>query len=145
MFIYISVLLIAGFLGGLISARSLPKAAVVDLGYNRYQGVSLLNEVDQYLGMRYAKAPIHDLRFRAPEDPDTNSKLLDASTVSRLHLSFQNRLTVLVRPYLCRRRTASRRFFSRGLLVRQRLEACECFRWLESPRVVVHPGWRLRE
>lgn len=145
MFIHMSVLLIVGFLGGLLSARSLPKAAIIDLGYNRYQGVSLRNEVDQYLGMRYAKAPVHDLRFRAPEDPETHSKLLDASTVSRLHRSFQNRLTVLVRPYLCRRRTNLRRFFSRGLLVRQCVEAFECFRPFESSRVVVHPGWRLRE
>ncbi|KAJ6111354.1 hypothetical protein N7523_007415 [Penicillium sp. IBT 18751x] len=74
-----SVLLIVSFFGGLLSASTLPKAPVVDLGYNRYQGVTLHNGVDQYLGMRYAKAPIHDLRFRAPEDPDTSSNLLDAS------------------------------------------------------------------
>lgn len=74
--------LIAGLLGGLLSASpTLPKSEVIDLGYNRYQGVSLHNGVDQYLGMRYAKPPVNDLRFRAPQDPEPSSKLLDASSV----------------------------------------------------------------
>lgn len=74
--------LIAGLLGGLLSASpTLPKSEVIDLGYNRYQGVSLHNGVDQYLGMRYAKPPVNDLRFRAPEDPEHSEELLDASSV----------------------------------------------------------------
>jgi acetylcholinesterase len=82
MSLYTFVIFIAGFLGGLVSTRSLPKAATIDLSYNRYQGVTLRNGVEQYLGMRYAKAPVHDLRFRAPEDPEHNNKLLNASSVS---------------------------------------------------------------
>lgn len=110
MTIYMSVVLIAGLFGGLLSAASptsLPKAAILDLGYNSYQGVSLHNDVDQYLGMRYAKAPVHELRFRAPEDPEHNSKLLGASSVRTLRVSIQNWLTVSVRTYLCRCRTGS--------------------------------------
>lgn len=77
-----ALLLAAGLLGGLLSASAgLPKSAVIDLGYNRYQGVSLHNGVDQYLGMRYAKGPVKDLRFRAPQDPEFDSEVLDASKV----------------------------------------------------------------
>lgn len=77
-----ALLLIAGLLGGLLSASpSLPKSAIIDLGYNRYQGVSLHNGVDQYLAMRYAKAPVNDLRFRAPQDPESFGELQDASSV----------------------------------------------------------------
>ncbi|OQD75838.1 hypothetical protein PENDEC_c006G02719 [Penicillium decumbens] len=78
--IHNSVLLIAGFFGGLLFAKPLPKAATIDLGYSRYRGVSLHNDVDQYLGMRFAKPPVHELRFRAPEDPEHTTKLLDASS-----------------------------------------------------------------
>jgi hypothetical protein len=85
------LVLIAGFLGGLLSAKSIPKAATIDLGYNRYQGISLPNHVDQYLGMRYAKAPVHELRWRAPEDPEHNGKLLDASSVRILRRSVRTR------------------------------------------------------
>lgn len=77
-----ALLLAAGLLGGLLSASPSPsKSAIVDLGYHQYQGVSLDNGVDEYLGMRYAKAPMDDLRFRAPQDPDHNGQLLDASSV----------------------------------------------------------------
>jgi len=79
--IHNSVLLIAGFFGGLLFAKPLPKAATIDLGYSRYRGVSLHNDVDQYLGMRFAKPPVHELRFRAPEDPEHTTKPLDASSV----------------------------------------------------------------
>lgn len=108
MSLYMSVLFIAGFLGGLLSARSLPKAATIDLGYNRYQGVTLRNGVEQYLRMRYAKAPVHDLRFRAPEDPEKNSKLLDASSVSvPASINGEQALTSLVRAHLCWHRADS--------------------------------------
>lgn len=78
-----ALLLTAGLLGALLSrSSSLPRSAIVDLGYSQYQGVSLYNSVDQYLGMRYAKAPVYDLRFRAPQDPEDDSEVLDASKVS---------------------------------------------------------------
>ncbi|KAJ5584015.1 uncharacterized protein N7459_003815 [Penicillium hispanicum] len=75
-----ALLLIAGLLGGLLSAKPLPRSATIDLGYSRYQGVSLHNGVDEYLGMRYAKAPVQQLRFRAPKDPERTPKVLDASS-----------------------------------------------------------------
>lgn len=55
----------------------------VDLGYATYRGVRLdALGVDQYLGMRYAQAPLGDLRFRAPRDPLPESGVQDASAVS---------------------------------------------------------------
>lgn len=54
----------------------------VSLDYATYQGVRLPAGVDQYLGMRYAAAPLGDLRFRGPEDPETVSGVQDASSVS---------------------------------------------------------------
>lgn len=56
----------------------------VSLDYATYQGVRLPAGVDQYLGMRYAAAPVGDLRFRGPKDPETESGVQDASSVSAL-------------------------------------------------------------
>ncbi|KAI3397172.1 hypothetical protein diail_11146 [Diaporthe ilicicola] len=52
----------------------------VSLDYATYKGVSLPAGVDQYLGMRYAAAPLGDLRFRGPKDPVTESEVQDASS-----------------------------------------------------------------
>ena len=60
---------------------------VVNLGYASYQGTRLEAGVDQYLGMRYAKAPLGDLRFCAPEDPAQNCSLQSAASVSNLSTS----------------------------------------------------------
>lgn len=74
--------LAVGLFAGLqLAPPTLPKSEVIDLGYSRYQGLSLHNGVDQYLGMRYAKPPVNDLRFRAPQDPEHSEELLDASSV----------------------------------------------------------------
>ncbi|KAK5994188.1 Lipase 1 [Cladobotryum mycophilum] len=53
-------------------------APVVDLGYAKYRGVGLKAGVDQFLGMRYAEAPLGDLRFRAPQDPTPQDAIQDA-------------------------------------------------------------------
>ena len=45
-------------------------AATVDLGYAVYRGHTLPSGVNEYLGMRYAAPPLHDRRWRAPQDPD---------------------------------------------------------------------------
>lgn len=66
---------------GALRARQNP-APVVDLGYASYRGVRLDAGVDEYLGMRYAQAPLGDLRFRAPRKPLNVSGIQDASTVS---------------------------------------------------------------
>ncbi|CAG9982888.1 unnamed protein product [Clonostachys byssicola] len=43
---------------------------IVDLTYAKYEGVrDKAFGIDKYLGMRYAEAPLGDLRFRAPRDP----------------------------------------------------------------------------
>lgn len=60
-------------------AQDIPLA--VDLGYSTYQGASLGNGISQWLGIRYAAAPVGDLRFRVPEDPRANSTLQIADTV----------------------------------------------------------------
>jgi hypothetical protein len=52
-------------------APSNQSAARVNLGYAQYQGKVLRNGVSQYLGMRFAKEPTGDLRWRAPQEPDS--------------------------------------------------------------------------
>ena len=42
--------------------------ATVDLGCNKYEGVSAPNNVTKWLGMRYAAPPLGELRFMPPED-----------------------------------------------------------------------------
>lgn len=55
----------------------------VDLGYATYRGIRLEDAgVDEYLGMRYAQAPLGNLRFRAPQDPLTETGISDATQVS---------------------------------------------------------------
>ncbi|RYP02658.1 hypothetical protein DL766_010257 [Monosporascus sp. MC13-8B] len=44
----------------------------VDLGCNKYTGVSGSNNVTKWLGVRYAVPPLGDLRFLPPEDPPCN-------------------------------------------------------------------------
>lgn len=55
---------------------------VVDLGYSRYQGKYLGNDVSQFLGIRYAQSPTGDLRWRAPVDPKQTKRIQSAQTVS---------------------------------------------------------------
>ncbi|KAJ5949787.1 hypothetical protein N7454_001371 [Penicillium verhagenii] len=73
-------LLIAGLAPGLMSASSLSRSGIVDLGYSEYQGVTLDNGVDEFLGIRYARPPLDELRFRAPQDPEATTGVLDASS-----------------------------------------------------------------
>jgi hypothetical protein len=46
-----------------------PIRPVIDLGYAKYEGLQLTNGVDAFLGMRFAAAPLGDLRWRAPVEP----------------------------------------------------------------------------
>ncbi|KAM6485764.1 alpha/beta-hydrolase [Trichoderma sp. SZMC 28011] len=62
--------------GAAIDQRSSP---IVDLGYAKYRGVRLDAGVDQFLGMRFAQAPLGNLRFRAPQDPTPEKSIQDAS------------------------------------------------------------------
>ncbi|KAL7924566.1 alpha/beta-hydrolase [Trichoderma austrokoningii] len=52
---------------------------VIDLGYAKYRGVRLDAGIDQFLGMRFAQAPLGRLRFRAPQDPTPEKGIQDAS------------------------------------------------------------------
>lgn len=89
MAIRMALILIAGLLGGLLSAApAMPRSGILDLGYSRYQGISLHNGVDEFLGMRYAKPPLKDLRWRAPEDPEhTGNNTIDATKVCSCRVS----------------------------------------------------------
>jgi hypothetical protein len=53
----------------------------IDLGYSKYRGVRHPGGVDQFLGMRYAQAPVGELRFRAPREPEYKYEEQDASQV----------------------------------------------------------------
>ncbi|EAU39617.1 hypothetical protein ATEG_00971 [Aspergillus terreus NIH2624] len=63
-----------------------PDHPKVDLGYSKYRGVRLPGGVDQFLGMRYAQAPVDDLRFRAPQEPEDHYEEQDASQFGALCL-----------------------------------------------------------
>ncbi|KAJ6784653.1 hypothetical protein PWT90_03216 [Aphanocladium album] len=52
---------------------------IVDLGYAKYQGNRPGSGVDEFLGVRYAKPPIGNRRFRAPEDPSSEFEVQDAT------------------------------------------------------------------
>lgn len=55
---------------------------LVDLGYQSYEGVSGDSGITQWLGMRYARPPIGDLRFAAPQDPeDSDGEVAPADAV----------------------------------------------------------------
>lgn len=41
----------------------------IDVGYAQYVGSRNGAGVNEWLGVRYAAAPVGDLRFRAPQDP----------------------------------------------------------------------------
>lgn len=86
--IFMVLLVIVGLVVGLVlglasgtSASSLPRSGIVDLGYSQYQGLSLHNGIDEFLGIRYARPPVGEFRFRAPQDPLKTNEVLDASSV----------------------------------------------------------------
>lgn len=56
---------------------------IVDLGYSKYRGQAFSDGTCQWLGMRYAAAPVGQLRFAAPRGPPTAKKVQPALAVSR--------------------------------------------------------------
>ncbi|KAK4035177.1 Alpha/Beta hydrolase protein, partial [Parachaetomium inaequale] len=60
--------LLMGSMGG-VNGPTVVGTATVDLNYTAYEGLRLSNGVDAFLGMRYAAAPLGDLRWRAPLEP----------------------------------------------------------------------------
>ncbi|KAM0453628.1 hypothetical protein ACHAPV_008962 [Trichoderma viride] len=59
--------------------NDISNSPVIDLGYAKYRGVRFDAGVDQFLGMRFAQAPLGHLRFRAPQDPTPEKDIQDAS------------------------------------------------------------------
>jgi hypothetical protein len=73
----------SSLLSGLLSVAVVGAVEpLVDVGYSKYQGVSLENGVTQWLGVRYAAPPVGDLRFAAPQDPLKHKTTIVADTVS---------------------------------------------------------------
>ncbi|KAJ4478531.1 Alpha/Beta hydrolase protein [Lentinula lateritia] len=66
----------------LLSASTLARASnsdvpVIDLGYTQYQGVfDSVNNLTNYLGIRYAAPPTGNLRWRAPQSPERNDSFV---------------------------------------------------------------------
>ncbi|KAK7055877.1 carboxylic ester hydrolase [Favolaschia claudopus] len=52
-----------------ILSANADSAPIVDLGYAQYQGIVSTSNITHFLGIRYAAAPLGDLRFRAPQPP----------------------------------------------------------------------------
>lgn len=57
---------------------------IVDLGYAKYEGTALGSRVNQFVGIRYAAAPLGELRFRAPANPEVVSGVQEAKAVNHL-------------------------------------------------------------
>lgn len=56
-------------------------APIIDVGNARYQGtVNAATNISSYLGIRYAAAPVGDLRFRAPQNPPVLDGVQQATT-----------------------------------------------------------------
>ncbi|ESZ91062.1 hypothetical protein SBOR_8556 [Sclerotinia borealis F-4128] len=64
--------------------------SLVNLGYAQYQGTLLSLGITQYLGMRYASPPLGDLRFRAPQPPQSLSGVQNAQTFQPICLATNN-------------------------------------------------------
>lgn len=56
---------------------------IVDLGYTKYRGQAFNDGTSQWLGMRYAAAPVGQLRFASPRPAPSTNKVQPALAVSR--------------------------------------------------------------
>ncbi|KAJ7216250.1 Alpha/Beta hydrolase protein [Mycena rebaudengoi] len=64
-----------------LRAQASVPAPIVDLGYSQYQGsVNASCNITSFFGIRYAAAPVGDLRFSAPQPPANTTGVQDAMT-----------------------------------------------------------------
>lgn len=63
---------------------------VVDLGYARYQGMTLGNQVNQWLGLRFAAPSVPPRRFSAAQPPLNETEIQDATQEGALCVSANN-------------------------------------------------------
>lgn len=56
---------------------------IIDLGYSKYRGKAFSDGTSQWQGMRYAAAPVGQLRFAAPLNPPSTNQIQPAVVVSR--------------------------------------------------------------
>lgn len=56
---------------------------IVDLGYTKYRGQAFDDGTSQWLGMRYAAAPVGQLRFASPRPAPSTKKVQSALAVGR--------------------------------------------------------------
>ena len=58
----------------------------VNLDHAVYEGTRLPNGIDQFLGIRYAAAPLGDLRWRKPQDPPAQDDVQNANYASSISI-----------------------------------------------------------
>ncbi|THV01054.1 alpha/beta-hydrolase [Dendrothele bispora CBS 962.96] len=64
------------------AVKSQPTPPIIDLGYASYQGTfDSTTNVTNYHGIRYARPPLGDLRFRAPQPPANVTGVQQANTI----------------------------------------------------------------
>ena len=75
-FFLVSAFALCGLIIGNVAAR--PQ---VSLDYATYEGITLSNGINQFLGMRYAASPVGDNRFRLPKPPVHETGVVQATQV----------------------------------------------------------------
>ncbi|KAJ7470993.1 Alpha/Beta hydrolase protein [Mycena latifolia] len=72
---------IFALVAAVFSCAQAQTAPIIDLGYAQYQGtVDTAKNITNFLGIRYAAAPLGDLRFRAPQPPTNMTGVQQATT-----------------------------------------------------------------
>lgn len=109
------------------SSHGTPKGPRVKLEYATYVGKSLQNGVDQFLGMRYAAAPVGDLRWRAPAPPEKQGVELAQEVNDSAQDLEQDTDPAIVQELLYRNQRKRSIWSRRRLSLRQPMEAHRCY------------------